>query len=620
MILFSLRIYSLFIALLPTIVFSQTDSPGTGGADSMHAHIDSVSSFAPRNIGAMMSASSIISSDEFLWKEYRHLGNFLAAIPGFFLYDLGSAGQPHAISLQGMHSTAIGIFLDGRPLQEPLTGQYDVQLFTTEFIERIEYIPAPQSLLYGMNSNIAAINLVSQSYNATKPYTRILYNEGAYEEGLFDGNFAQNLARNINLQLGVQRRSTDGRFENAFDDEWSVRSKIRWNVAEQLNLQLSQLYHKQKTGLFGGINPDVSTDIFDPNFAIVTDNVARQNILRWDWTLNGDGHFFDDSLATTSFALYTSSQQREFSTENILLQKTEHDFRSAWSGILLHQHFHYDQFSFEAGIHKERRTANISDTIHTLHENYFSLFGKTAMQIFSFSEFLLFGKNENYLNNNKFSLGAQLLLRTEHTDALHCGYQRKSWQFPTLLQIFNGNAIYTSYDIFSVGLQTATQRTLSGGFTFNIIESHHESPFGADSMRVDFPMDIVVHYRTEHFSAHSKAEMSNNIITGKQLSGTTEIFYRDNYFNEQLELQFGIRSNYFMFENFDSVSSINVSSWYLKGQYQNGTLDFLFFAHIGDAIVHFMWENLFDTQYFIVPFYPMPERNLRLGVTWEFLN
>jgi hypothetical protein len=40
----------------------------------------------------------------------------------------------------------------------------------------------------------------------------------------------------------------------------------------------------------------------------------------------------------------------------------------------------------------------------------------------------------------------------------------------------------------------------------------------------------------------------------------------------------------------------------------------------GVAIVYFGWENLFSSQYFITPYYPMQERNIRFGLSWELFN
>ena len=38
------------------------------------------------------------------------------------------------------------------------------------------------------------------------------------------------------------------------------------------------------------------------------------------------------------------------------------------------------------------------------------------------------------------------------------------------------------------------------------------------------------------------------------------------------------------------------------------------------ATIYLTWENLTNEQYFIVPYYPMPEKNIRFGISWELFN
>jgi outer membrane receptor protein involved in Fe transport len=93
--------------------------------------------------------------------------------------------------------------------------------------------------------------------------------------------------------------------------------------------------------------------------------------------------------------------------------------------------------------------------------------------------------------------------------------------------------------------------------------------------------------------------------------------------NDHLRIETGFRGKFFS-------KTYQRFFWYLNGEPRyplslnqqkfTGALDFLFFAKLGDAVVHFTIENLLNTKYYVVPFYPMPDRNLRLGVTWEFLN
>jgi hypothetical protein len=51
-----------------------------------------------------------------------------------------------------------------------------------------------------------------------------------------------------------------------------------------------------------------------------------------------------------------------------------------------------------------------------------------------------------------------------------------------------------------------------------------------------------------------------------------------------------------------------------------GTMDFFVIAHLGDATLHLIWENVTANQYLLTPVYPMYGSNIRFGVSWEFLN
>jgi hypothetical protein len=53
---------------------------------------------------------------------------------------------------------------------------------------------------------------------------------------------------------------------------------------------------------------------------------------------------------------------------------------------------------------------------------------------------------------------------------------------------------------------------------------------------------------------------------------------------------------------------------------RNGSVDFVLHAHLGDAFIHFVWENLTDAGYFMLPYYPDQDRQVRLGISWQFVD
>ena len=52
----------------------------------------------------------------------------------------------------------------------------------------------------------------------------------------------------------------------------------------------------------------------------------------------------------------------------------------------------------------------------------------------------------------------------------------------------------------------------------------------------------------------------------------------------------------------------------------SGAIDFFAIGKIGSAYVHFIWENLTGNNYLLAPVYPMYDRNIRFGLSWEFLD
>src|SRR5262249_41553668 len=105
------------------------------------------------------------------------------------------------------------------------------------------------------------------------------------------------------------------------------------------------------------------------------------------------------------------------------------------------------------------------------------------------------------------------------------------------------------------------------------------------------------------------------------------LYFWDKLFSRHLDLKTGLRANAFS-SYFASNFNQHEQAYFIQG---NGnleipeipgaaTLDFILIAHLGSAYVHFILENLLDKQYIITSFYPMNERNLRFGISWDFLD
>ncbi|MEW6701372.1 MAG: hypothetical protein AB1298_01515, partial [Bacteroidota bacterium] len=76
------------------------------------------------------------------------------------------------------------------------------------------------------------------------------------------------------------------------------------------------------------------------------------------------------------------------------------------------------------------------------------------------------------------------------------------------------------------------------------------------------------------------------------------------------------------FNKYYSTAGPLPTSILIPGSYSPSfQIDFFLAGRIQErAIVYFVFENLLDTKYFIVPYYPKQPRGLRFGVAWEFLD
>jgi len=113
---------------------------------------------------------------------------------------------------------------------------------------------------------------------------------------------------------------------------------------------------------------------------------------------------------------------------------------------------------------------------------------------------------------------------------------------------------------------------------------------------------------------------SVNFINIPETKFNAGIYFKDSLFNSNLDLKAGFVANFtgeqnlrnFFFTSPEPMIYV-VEPWL--------TVDFTVSAEIQKrAIVYFTWENLFDKQYYITPYYPMLERNIRFGVAWEIFN
>jgi outer membrane receptor protein involved in Fe transport len=330
-----------------------------------------------------LDSTRVIAKEGLNFLDYRYLGGILETFPGVFIRDHFNTGDYNQLNIRGVDWRSIAITANGRLMNDPSSGVYNLYQFTPEYADRIEFVSGPRSFLYGLNSAGGAVNLVTKNYNSNRPLTKLNYAETSYRYQYSDGTFSQNISRKVNFTFGFQHQGTEGRFANSAHEAWNMRVKLRYNLSKDFNIIVSEYLTNSETQLNGGI--DVRTTgipalAFDPIQAIVVNEDAFEKISRHDMDISLVGTLLGDSTNVSMLTLYYSTNFREYRDKrnnfNVNDVRIDSDHRSSWMGALFTQDFHTEWQRFNLGANIELRQIEGSPNLGRRRNSLGSIWAK----------------------------------------------------------------------------------------------------------------------------------------------------------------------------------------------------------------------------------------------------
>ena len=659
------------------------------GSDTLVAHTPA---FAPVKdslihvrpiplIGALEpygDSSEAILSGQIPWIEYRYIGDLLWTKPGMYIRDMGSPGQHNELTIGGVDDRGIAFLVDGRSQADPITGTYDMILFPTEYIERIEFITGPRAMLYGMNSTGGAINIVTKSFYANKPYSRLRYSQGINDYAQTDALFSQNIFSRFNFMFGLTRHTIgfdridqDYRapFVNSDHDAWSFRTKLRYDISNSFNIVFSHLFEQANTGLNGGVDylQTPSGDSFNSLYAVVSNNEAYEKIYNHHLDLTAAAHLTGDTMQVTTLTAYYSNQLRMYRDEvrNYLDGLpfngvfTHSDNRSSNAGILLRHELESAVQDFSISAEAEEIQVESSPEVGGHKENKFSVSAKEEVLLLSPLTVAVFGRTDYYRERNLPGAGADAQLPINSSLSFFGGMS-VSHRTPTLQELYwSGDSTHIPtprlwlkdelHTLIQVGTRFSIFDFLSGTVSLSrreiknpiLVDTTAEAGTTPANYTLEFlqparnvynGVDVSLKASYSHFFAEGNATYlkqpdyyhgSDKLTLLPELYLDGSVYYKNQLVNGNLELKVGFRGRYISQQN--GMAPLDESGLYvpyvlLQSFGPSSTADFFLIAKLGDAYLHLIWENLSGNQYMLTPFYPMYDRNVRFGVSWEFWN
>ena len=651
------------ILLLVSFTISSSFMVVAQSPDSTQAKKDSVIRVIPipelGSIEPFGDTSLHISQKEITFTEYRSLYDILSRKPGVFVRDLASAGQQNQIFINGIDDKNIAVMVDGIPYNDHYTGSYNLWNIPVDAIERIELITGSEAMFYDGRSAGGVINIVTKNFNNNRASTHLRYSQGVSGYTHTDAMFAQNVASGINLSFALahygfgsnkESQSYFARFYNSNDDAWLIRSTLRYNATSWMNISLSYSYDRKWTGLNGGVDYFNTSSIFDGLSADVKNRESFEKHYNSHYNLTASFYPFEDSTQLTSLSFYSFDRLREYRDEenrSVTLNGifTKRNFASIGRGLKWNILSQYSNIRFigYADLARIQSTDIISAGLKA------EILPQSIVTVTPFVTVKEYG--DQFIANG----GIQGKFKVSPSFELFAGIAQNIISDQTSItptKIFSSGSDYSftysdrlkeTFSILETGFRFSIpssfyssisyKRMQQGSTVFFDTIRYHEENRDYNSMKFDFDaVSMSVHFIWGEFHLEGGGNYVNcpdilsreftDMILYPEISANGSIYFQGLLAKGNLDIKFGLRGSFYSKQTgmrpYDEFGVWIPSSELTYGP--SGSIDFFAVGKIGDAYVHFIWENLTGNEYLLAPVYPMYNRNIRFGLSWEFVD
>lgn len=583
---------------------------------------------------ALSSEDYTINRNEIIRMDYRYAADLFAKFPFAFTRDFGFLGQPNETVLYGAGFGSISYLENGVLFNNRLTNSLNLNFVQTESIDSVEIVPAPRGFLYGPNNNAVSVNFINRDFLSRPAYSRIKYYQGPSGEAMVDGFFNAWLYKKLDVSFDITNRKADDRYSNSAYSLWQSRLKLKYLLSDKINVIGSIFYLTSKTGLNGGVDlslitGDPATVIYDEILAPVVYGDRMEHTRQQNLSLKFLGRFTDNSKTDLTFYYRSSYDQTSGGIDSTLFANTG---RNDVFGIHLKHDMELDVAQLTLLGNYEKSKLNYDQLSYNSHpDNNFDLSSSSAAAILTFNtdtkifEPSLFAKishNSYYSSNqNSRGLGIDIKINLPSDFSFYAGYSfynglgsTKDTKNLELSAEYKNELTDISAKYFSRKDFTKTSfLEMINPRPANYTPLFYSNINGlGGQFNIKFKKIILENSGAYYFNPDNS---DGNIYLVPKFTYRGGLFYRDSLFTGNLDLKAGLVFYY----NGDRSAIENTR--YTQTVGANSRLDFTLTGEIQKvAMVYFAWQNLLNSKYYLVPYYPMPARSIRFGISWELFN
>jgi hypothetical protein len=453
---------------------------------------------------------------------------------------------------------------------------------------------------------------------------------------MIDGKFNSQITKRWNLSFQVTNRAFDSTYRNSEFGIWQVNAKLKYFWSNSVNISGSYNFVSANQGLNGGvdfdsltqISDDPNADLYDPSIAPVLYPNQKLDIIQHNFRLRTLTKPFDKSkLDLTVYYRYNEDMIKNASVTSFDNLETR-----TFGGSLFYTHQELDFVELQVNTTYEKNETlgiekdSVSSSTSTSEYNYdyFTAYGLLRTDLFNkVIQPTLYYKYENigwerismsekYVKGNS-GIGGDINIVALENFSFYLGYSRVS-QFGAIdVETFEAGGIVEIEGLFA-DLKYFSRINF---IPYDIWVPWWTSPeLGYSAQNVKgfggklFYKLWVIRFESDFSYYFDKNKNNRSYLPDIQFKAG--LFVNDYFFEENLYLKSGLVFHYTGELPGSVTSGVVIPS---------NKLDFTLAGEIkGAAIFYFIWENLFNNQYYITPYYPMPERNIRFGLAWELFD
>jgi vitamin B12 transporter len=130
----------------------------------------------PQPLGEIGVTTSVVSQKQAQIQQTHELPNLLQQVPGVEVSQAGSPGSLAEVSIRGSTPAQTLVMLDGVPVNNSATGEFDISRIPTDGMDRVEVVRGAGGALYGSQAIGGVVNLFTQE--GSGPFKFSLLSEG----------------------------------------------------------------------------------------------------------------------------------------------------------------------------------------------------------------------------------------------------------------------------------------------------------------------------------------------------------------------------------------------------------------------------------------------------------